>query len=105
MLAYVGTPEVEIAASSPTQAVLVLRYRRQDDDRLILLNLGSLTTLRMNDPLLAAPAGHTWSLTWCSEAVDYGGRGIAETFGEGAWRLQSHCAWLLRSVPTETSAA
>ena len=103
VLAYAGTSEVEVASSSPTPAVLVLRYRRNDDERLVLVNLGPAITLRMNDPLLAAPAGHTWSMTWCSESADYGGGGIVEAFGEGAWRLQSRCAWFLRSVPAETS--
>jgi maltooligosyltrehalose trehalohydrolase len=100
VLAHAGTPEVVIGSSAPTETVLILRYERQRDERLILVNLGSLTTLRMNDPLLAAPPWQRWSLMWCSEHVGYGGRGIAESFGDGPWTLQPHCAWLLRNVPS-----
>jgi maltooligosyltrehalose trehalohydrolase len=99
VIAQAGTPEVTIASSAPTPTILIVRYQRNDEERLILLNLGVLTTLRMNDPLLAPPHGQTWSPMLCSEHVDYGGRGIAESFGEGPWTLQAHCAWLLRNVP------
>ena len=99
VLAHVGTSDVAIATSAPTPTVLILRYERQRDERLILINIGSLATLLMNDPLLAAPMGQTWSMSWCSEHVDYGGRGVADSFGDGPWTLQPHCAWLLRNVP------
>jgi maltooligosyltrehalose trehalohydrolase len=102
VLAHVGTPEVAIATSAPTTTVLILRYERERDERLILVNIGSLTTLLMNDPLLAAPPGQTWTVSWCSEHVAYGGRGIADSFGDGPWTLQPHCAWLLRNVPDPT---
>ena len=99
VLAHAGTPEVVIGSSAPTDTVLILRYERQSDERLMLVNLGSSTTLQMNDPLLAAPPWQRWSLTWCSEHVGYGGRGIADSFGDGPWTLQPHCAWILRNVP------
>jgi maltooligosyltrehalose trehalohydrolase len=105
VLSALGTRDVEIATSAPTPSIVVLRYARDDDERLILLNLGPLTTLEMNDPLLAAPAGHTWSLTWCSEQADYGGHGVAEPFGEGSWRLQPHCLWLLNSLDAPPARA
>jgi maltooligosyltrehalose trehalohydrolase len=102
VLAHAGTPDVTVVSSAPTSTVLILRYERQRNERLILLNLGTLSTLLMNDPLLAAPAGQAWSMTWCSEHVAYGGRGIAEDFGEGPWTLQPHCAWLLQNAPSPT---
>src|SRR5206468_2369592 len=95
VLARVGTPAVEIQTSAPTPALLIVRYRSNDDERLLLLNLGERVSCRMNDPLLAAPAGMRWSPVWCSAHIDYGGRGIVETFGDGCWDLQTHCAWLL----------
>lgn len=98
VLAALGTREVNVAASAPTSSVVLLRYRHADDERLVVINLGALTTLHMNDPLLAAPAGHTWSLAWCSDWVAYGGQGVADSFGDGRWKLQQHCTWLLRSV-------
>jgi maltooligosyltrehalose trehalohydrolase len=98
VLSMLGTDEIAIGSSAPTSSVVVLRYERQHEERLLLLNLGRLTTLAMNDPLLAAPAGQKWEMIWCSEHVDYGGRGIVESFGDGQWTLQPHCAWLLRNV-------
>ena len=98
VLAALGTPEAAIASSAPTPTVLVLRYECERDERLVLVNLGTLTTLDMNDPLLAAPSGDRWEMTWCSEHADYGGRGIVESFGDGQWTLQPHCTWLLRNV-------
>jgi maltooligosyltrehalose trehalohydrolase len=99
VIARAGTREVAIASSAPTPTVITLRYRREDEERLILVNLGALTTLGMNDPLFAAPAGQEWTLVWCSEHVDYGGNGMVDSVGEGPWTLQAHRAWLLRSVP------
>jgi maltooligosyltrehalose trehalohydrolase len=102
VLSALGTSETAIATSAPTPAVTVLRYERERDERLVLMNLGSLTMLEMNDPLLAAPAGQRWEMTWCSEHAEYGGRGIVESFGDGQWKLQPHCAWLLRNVAAPT---
>jgi maltooligosyltrehalose trehalohydrolase len=98
VLSALGTSETAIAASAPTPAVAVLRYERAREERLVLVNLGTLTTLEMNDALLAAPSGQKWDMTWCSEHADYGGRGIVESFGDGQWTLQPHCAWMLRNV-------
>ena len=102
VLSALGTSDTAIAASAPTPAVAVLRYERQREERLILVNLGSQTRLEMNDPLLAAPSGQRWEMTWCSEHAGYGGRGIVESFGDGQWTLQPHCTWLLRNVADPT---
>jgi len=102
VLSTLGTPDTTIASSAPTASVLVLRYQREHDERLILLNLGALATLEMSDPLLAAPSRQQWEMTWCSEHADYGGRGIVESFGDGQWTLQPHCAWMLRNVAAPT---
>ena len=42
------------------RAVVLLRYSAGDEERLILVNLGRRTTLRMNDPLLAPPSRQRW---------------------------------------------
>ena len=102
VLSALGTSVVAIATAAPTPAVAVLRYEHERAERLVLVNLGSLTMLEMNEPLLAAPAGQRWEMTWCSEHADYGGRGIVESFGDGEWTLQPHCAWLLRNVDAPT---
>ena len=102
VLSALGTSATAIATSAPTPAVVVLRYERERDERLVLVNLGSLTMLEMNDPLFAAPAGQRWEMSWCSEHAAYGGRGIVESFGDGQWTLQPHCAWLLRNAADPT---
>jgi maltooligosyltrehalose trehalohydrolase len=98
VLSTLGTADTTIASSAPLPSVLVLRYQRGSEERLFGLNFGALTTLAMNDPLLAAPSRHTWEMTWCSEHADYGGHVIVDSFGDGQWKLQPHCAWLLRNV-------
>jgi len=102
VLSKLGTSETAIATSAPTPAVAVLRHERAREERLVLVNLGTMTTLEMNDPLLAAPSGQKWDMTWCSEHADYGGSGIVESFGDGQWTLQPHCVWLLRNTADPT---
>jgi maltooligosyltrehalose trehalohydrolase len=105
VISRAGTSDVTVTASAPTPSILIVRYAKgSGEERLFLLSFAQSTTLRMNDPLLAAPGGQHWSPMWCSDAVQYGGRGCAETFGAGgAWRLQSHCAWLLRNDRAEVT--
>jgi len=98
VLSTLGTSAIAIASSAPTPSIVVLRYQHGHDERLVLMNLGPVTTVEMNEPLLAAPSGQTWEMTWCSEHADYGGRGIVESFGDGQWTLQPHCAWMLRNL-------
>jgi hypothetical protein len=77
---------------------VLIRYSTGRDDRLLVVNLGSLTTSPMNDALFAAGADRQWELVFCSERSKYGGNGVHEPFVEGCWRLQAHCAWFLRST-------
>jgi maltooligosyltrehalose trehalohydrolase len=95
VLKHLGTKALDIQTSAPSPSILIVRYRAAGDERLLLLNLGERTTFRMNDPLLAAPRGLQWTRLWCSDHVDYGGRGIVDAFVPGLWDLQAHCAWLL----------
>jgi maltooligosyltrehalose trehalohydrolase len=77
---------------------LVLRYRAQEDDRLLIVNLGRDLVLRpMPEPLLAPPDGRAWTVLWSSESPRYGGSGTAalERPGEG-WRVPGHAAVLLK---------
>jgi maltooligosyltrehalose trehalohydrolase len=96
VLSAVGTLDVSIDSSSPTTDLVLIRYSRGAAARLLVINLGPLTTCPMNDPLLAPGAGSRWELLFCSERPAYGGTGLDETFDEGCWRLQAHCAWLLQ---------
>jgi maltooligosyltrehalose trehalohydrolase len=92
-----GTRAVQIAAAAPTPDIVLLRYTSGLDERLVVVNLGRRTSLRMNDPLLAPPRDAAWSLMWCSERVTYGGGGAAEFPLEERWTLQANCAWLFRT--------
>ena len=79
-----------------SEAFLLRFVGRQDDDRLLLVNLGAtLPLLPMPEPLLAPPAGCRWKLLWHSEHPDYGGCGMAEPDGEHSWRLPAHALAVL----------
>jgi maltooligosyltrehalose trehalohydrolase len=96
VLSALGTGEVAIASAAPTLDVAIIRYTMGEDERLVVINLGQLAQGLMNDPLFAPPAGRQWELAFCSEQAKYGGHGVVASYGEGAWRLQAHCAWLFR---------
>src|SRR5215813_9936257 len=80
----------------------VLRFFGEDnDDRLLLVNLG--VDLRLDpapEPLLAPPEGTVWRIMWSSENPRYGGLGIAPLDAEGHWHLPGHAAVALGPAPT-----
>ena len=103
VLSGLGTTSTQVAASAPTPEVVLLRYTAGADERLVVVNLGRRTKLRMNDPLLAPATRHLrWTVAWCSERPVYGGPGVAPLDGEGPWTLQANCAWLFRAEPVRT---
>lgn len=105
VLSGLGTTTTQVAASAPTPDVVLLRYTAGADERLVLVNLGRRTRLRMNDPLLAPASRQVrWGIVWCSERAVYGGPGVAPLDVEGLWTLQANCAWLFRAEPLPTDA-
>jgi maltooligosyltrehalose trehalohydrolase len=80
----------------------VLRYLTEnDDDRLLLVNLGrDLTVMPASEPLLAPPPGKQWDLLWSSEDPRYGGSGTG-TLDVRNWHLPGHATIVLQ--PTATS--
>jgi len=100
VLSGLGTSATKIASSAPTPDVVLIRYTTGAEERLLVVNLGRQTKLRMNDPLLA-PASRQlrWTMVWCSERAAYGGAGVAAVAQEGAWTLQANCACLFRAEP------
>jgi maltooligosyltrehalose trehalohydrolase len=98
VLSELGTSAVRVASSAPTPNVVLLRYTMDDDERLLVINIGPLTSCFMNDPLFAPPAGRRWGIAFCSEQMTYGGQGVDASFDEGRWRLHAHCAWLFRPL-------
>jgi maltooligosyltrehalose trehalohydrolase len=98
VLSALGTTDVIVDTSAPTSNLLLLRYTVGDDSRLLLLNVGPLTTFEMNDPLVAPERGRQWEIVFCSELAAYGGNGVHTFTHDSCWRLQAHCAWLFRVV-------
>jgi maltooligosyltrehalose trehalohydrolase len=78
----------------------VLRYRGDDDDdRILLVNLGGpLHLTRMPEPLLAPPTGAAWRMRWSSEAPEYGGVGapsLSPVMRD--WCVPGECALFLEA--------
>jgi maltooligosyltrehalose trehalohydrolase len=75
----------------------------QQDDRLVIVNLGR--ELRLDpapEPLLAPPWEKVWETMWSSEDPVYGGAGTAplETEEEG-WRIPGEAAVVLKPAPIQ----
>lgn len=78
-------------------AAFVLRFfGHSQDDRLLLINLG--THLHLDpapEPLLAPPCDCMWKTAWSSENPRYGGGGTPQLDSERNWHLPAECAVLL----------
>jgi len=78
-------------------AFVVRWFGDDDDDRLLLVNLGvDLHLAVMPEPLLAPPRDRRWTLAWSSEDPRYGGGGAVPWPREGAWTLPGQAAVVLR---------
>ena len=78
------------------EQAFVLRYFSADGDRLLLVNLGADLHFTPNpEPLLAPPAGAGWHVLWTSEALAYGGHGIAPPDTDAGWLVPGHATVLL----------
>jgi maltooligosyltrehalose trehalohydrolase len=82
------------------QASFVLRYfSKENDDRLLVINLGERQVPEpASEPLLAPPSGCRWETLWTSDSPRYGGAGAALTAAIEQWVLQGECAVALRPV-------
>jgi maltooligosyltrehalose trehalohydrolase len=82
-----------------TQA-LALRYAGpNDDDRLLVVNLGpDLNFVPAPEPLLAPVAGGAWVLQWSSDHPQYGGPGIVQPLTDKGWRIPAAAATLYRAA-------
>ncbi len=78
----------------------VLRFfGDDDDDRLLLVNLGMDAHINpAPEPLLAPPLKAQWSVLWSSEAPGYGGLGTASPDSRENWRLPAHSAIAMKPV-------
>jgi maltooligosyltrehalose trehalohydrolase len=75
---------------------MLLRYFGDEEDLLLIVNLGcDLELSPAPEPLLAPRQGTRWTLVWSSESVKYGGQGTAALHPESEWRLPGETAVLL----------
>ena len=73
---------------------LALRYiDPEHGDRLLIVNLDcDLDFTPARDPLVAPPFNSRWTLTWSSEAPQYGGQGTPPVDPDGPWLLPGSSA-------------
>jgi maltooligosyltrehalose trehalohydrolase len=70
-----------------------------DDDRLIVVNLGpDLHPSSFPEPLVAPPRDREWELLWSSEAAEYGGCAAAPVDSSNRWYLYSQSLAVLKAV-------
>jgi len=76
----------------------VLRYfSKENDDRLLVINLGSREELTsVPEPLLAPPLDYQWEILWTSESRRYGGPGSVDIATEEKWVLPAESALVFR---------
>jgi maltooligosyltrehalose trehalohydrolase len=81
----------------------VLRFKgaSADDERLLVVNLGSdLTRAAFPEPLLGPPSDRLWTTLWSSEHPDYGGMGVSDIVTGAGWSIPGHSGHVLK--PTES---
>jgi maltooligosyltrehalose trehalohydrolase len=82
-------------------ASFVLRFfAPNNDDRLLVINLGKRQKLEpAPEPLLAPPLGMEWETLWTSDATRYGGSGVVNVVTQDRWLLSAESATALHLVP------
>jgi maltooligosyltrehalose trehalohydrolase len=98
VLGLVGTADVRIESSAPTDALLLVRYLADSAHRLLVVNFADEHRARMNDPLLAPLPGTRWQQRWSSEQLRYGGSGAPSIPDTVPWVIPAASASLLVSV-------
>jgi maltooligosyltrehalose trehalohydrolase len=82
------------------EAFLLRFFGTNDDDRLLVVNLGpDLPLSILPEPLLAPPDEARWEIAWSSENPRYGGCGAPAFDPDGPWRLPADSALVLRPIP------
>lgn len=78
--------------------IVLLRFfsRKENDDRLLIINFGRDNEFTpVPEPLLAPHEEKKWELLWSSEAPQYGGHGSAAPFANTGWVLPALSAAVL----------
>jgi maltooligosyltrehalose trehalohydrolase len=94
---------VDGAVLSPSAFVLRFFAQQSEDDRLLIINLGTdLSLSPIPEPLLAPPAERDWRLHWSSEHPRYGGRGAPAMTTDDRWRMPGMSAAVLAPCERNT---
>lgn len=81
------------------EAFVLRFFGDRNDDRLLLVNLGTdLNRIPAPEPLLAPPYEMDWTKLWSSEDPDYGGCGTQPVGSGAAWKIPGHCAVVLKPI-------
>ncbi len=80
------------------EALLLRFFGENDDDRVLIVNLGNdFEWIPTPEPLMAPPEGKRWERLWSSEEPDYGGSGSGIHDMENLW-FPGHSAVVLKAV-------
>jgi maltooligosyltrehalose trehalohydrolase len=89
-----------------TDHALVLRYFGNDEDLLLIVNLGpDYDLVPAPEPLLAPRSSAGWKIMWSTEEPRYGGSGVAEGWSDArGWHLPGYCALLFKAEESADSS-
>jgi maltooligosyltrehalose trehalohydrolase len=77
------------------QAFAMRYFGEDEDDRLLIVNLGAdLRFMPAPEPLLAPSPSGPWRFVWSSDAPRYGGQGIVEPLSDEGWLIPAMSATL-----------
>jgi maltooligosyltrehalose trehalohydrolase len=80
------------------EALALRLYSDDNDDRLLLMNLGrDLDMVPLSDPLFAAPGDRAWKVLWSSEDPRYGGIGT-RPYDNKRWHVSGQAAVLFEAT-------
>ena len=98
-------PLVRFDGATLTEHAFVLRwYATEGSDRLLIVNLGAqIDKAGIPEPLLAAPAGTAWHMTWSSNDPAYGGLGTRFPFRKTAGSSTPNAASCASPSPSNPS--
>jgi len=93
---FATTPRNRVEGAVLSPEALVLRFRGETDERLLIVNLGiDLFRGSLPEPLMAPPQGHRWRVLWSSDDAQYGGEGTAPIEMDEGLRLPGRAAAVL----------
>jgi maltooligosyltrehalose trehalohydrolase len=95
-----ATNGVDGAVIAPHAFVLRFEGGRDEDERLLVVNLGlDVVAPSIAEPLVAPPDGHEWTMRLSTEQPEYGGRGTPPVVTDEGWRVPGHAAIVLAPIP------